>query len=320
MIRIILFTIISIYLLLNNSIPIAAQQSRADEKVQIVAFMGRDYDEYRMALEGFKEELERSNIRYEIQVINSLGDNPGETEVLHAVQQKKPALILALGTKAANFISSQVQDIPIIYSMVLNQRVYGQSNSVAKNITGVTLSIPTFHQFSVIKEIMPDVKSIGVIYTRAENADLIQEAQLAARQLNIDLVTAGVDKEKEVPTALNNLLRVVDVIWMIVDKAVNSVDSRKYIILECFRNNVPVVGLSENYVRAGAAFAVSADYTKLGIQTGTMAVKILNGSEVRMLSHESPKDYNIYINQRIVDGIGLIIPENIEQRVIVTSN
>ena len=79
---------------------------------------------------------------------------------------------------------------------------------------------------------MPNLRTIGVIYTPGENSELIKEAQDAAKKLNINFIPADVTDEREFPTALQNLIRIVDVIWMIVDNAVNSDESRKYIILE----------------------------------------------------------------------------------------
>jgi len=308
-------------LFLNYSL-INAQQRNISKDVKIVALMSHDYNEYREALEGFKEALKEANIKFEINLINNIGDNDFNPKIVNEIQKIKPNLILALGTRASYNANLHINDIPIVFSMVLNPNFNNSNNSYEKNnknITGVTLSIPVIKQFSTLKEIIPNLKTVGVIYSPDENSELIKEARTAAKQLNLDLVAADVSNEREVPITLNNLIRIVDVIWLIVDNAVNSFESIKHIILEGFRNDIPVMGLAENYVVAGAAFAVSADYKNVGFQSGNMAIKILNGYEPSQLPYEYPQKVVLYVNERITDGIGLKIPEKILKKAIVIS-
>jgi putative ABC transport system substrate-binding protein len=50
-----------------------------------------------------------------------------------------------------------------------------------------------------------------------------------------------------------------------------------------------------------------------------MAVKILNGNEPSQLPYEYPQKIIIYINERIVDSIGLKIPEKIRKNATIIS-
>jgi len=300
---------------------INAQQRSISRVVKIVALMSSAHDEYKealeKALEGFKETLKEANIKFEINLINNIGNNDFNPKTVNEIQTVEPDLILSLGSKASYNVNLHIKDIPVVFSMVLNPNFNNLNSSYNKNITGITLSIPVIKQFSIFKEIMPNLKTIGVIYSPGENSELIREAQEAAKQLNLDLVAADVTNEREVPITLNNLIRIVDVIWMIVDRAVNSFESRKHIILEGFRNDIPVMGLSEYYVQAGAAFAVSADYKNVGVQSGNMAIKILNGNEPSQLPYEYPQKVVLYVNRKITNGIGLKIPEKILKEAII---
>ena len=316
----------TVFFLLSLSLDydlISAQQRNVSKNVKIVALMSTAYDEYKEALEealeGFKEALTEANIKFEINLISNVGDNDFNPETVNEIQTIKPDLILSLGSKAFYNISLHMNDVPVVFSMVLNPNFNNLNNSYNKNITGITLSIPVITQFSIFKEIMPNLQTIGVIYSPEENSELIKEAQEAAEQLNLDLVAADVTNEREVPKTLNNLIRLVDIIWMIVDRAVNSFESRKHIILEGFRNDIPVMGLSEYYVQAGAAFAVSADYKNVGVQSGNMAIKILNGDKPSQLPYEYPEKVVLYINERVTDGIGLKVPEKILKEAIIIS-
>ncbi|NVM04775.1 MAG: ABC transporter substrate-binding protein [Candidatus Helarchaeota archaeon] len=282
--------------------------------VKIVALLSKDYKEYREALEGFRKALSDSNIRYDITLINNMEDDVSIAKLVNDIRNNNPDLILAIGSRALYKINTYIKDIPIVFSMVLNPNTNNSKNTRLTNngnITGVTLSIPVRKQFAIFKEILPNLITIGVIYSPEENGKLVEEAKSALKQLNIDLIAADVKGEREVPKTLNYLINVVDAIWIIVDNAVNSVESMRNIILESVRNDIPVMGPSEKYVKAGATFAVSADYESIGMQSGEMAIKILNGKQPSSLPIEYPQDFVIYINEKITNWIGLKIPDKI---------
>ena len=294
---------------------ICAQERDTSNPVKIVTLMSSDYQEFREALAGFKNALNKADIKYEISLITNISNNGFNPKVIDKIRESEPDLILTLGTKALTNVNNYIKDIPIVFSMVLKSYFTQSIDTFVKNnanVTGVTLSIPVIQKFSIFKEIIPDLKTIGVIYSPDENSELINEAKSAAKRLNLDLVAANVSSERDVPKALNNLTRIVDVIWMILDNAVNSDYSREYIILEGFRNDIPVMGPSENYVGAGALCAVRANYRNVGFQSGKMAVKILNGSKPSEVPYEDPKLSVIYINERIAAGIGLKITNQIK--------
>lgn len=295
---------------------VIAQQRNEPDPVKIIALLSSEYKEYFQALEGFEKVFKNSKIDYILNSVNNIKNNDFNPRVLNKINEIKPDLILALGTRALTSLEQYVEDIPIVFSMVLNPYLTNSTNA-RKNVTGVTMSIPVLEQFSTFKKIVPNMKTIGVVYSPEENSELIKEAGLAAKQLDIDLVEANVNNEREVPNAINNLTRIVDVIWLIVDKAVSNTDIIKYIILEGFRNDIPVMGLSAHYVEAGAVCAVSADYNSIGAQAGTMAVKILNGVEPFQVPYEKPRSFVLYINERVAASMGISINEQIRKKAVI---
>jgi len=287
-----------------------AQENKGSKNVSITAVLSGEYKEYKEALEGFKENLTKNNIQFTIHEEINKSNGYFDLKIIDRIKAKRPDLILALGTKAASNLNNYIDNIPIVFSMVLFPHIGNLAVNNKKNITGVTLSIPVITQFTILKEIMPNLRTIGVIYTPGENSDLIKEAQNTAKILNINFIPADVTDEREFPTALQNLIRIVDVIWLIVDNAVNSDESRKYIILEGYKNNTPVMGPGKNYVGAGAAFAVSANYKDIGFQSGNLAVKILNGNNSSYKLYEHPSKVVLYVNERITDWFGIEIPKD----------
>ncbi|MFC1492953.1 ABC transporter substrate-binding protein [candidate division KSB1 bacterium] len=289
------------------------QQSRAQQRetqiVQIYAVMSSDLRFYREAYEGFQDGLLEANIRFNIDLKRKLNNGNSEESIIREINDKKPDLILAIGTRAADFLCKNIKDIPIVFSMVNNPVFNNNSAFENNNVTGVTLSIPPLTQFRVLKQVYPGLQNIGVIYTKNENVNLINMADDAAGRLNLNLYRGEITNAREVPTRLENLMKFVDMIWIIIDSAVGTEESWRHIILECFRNNIPVAVPLENRVHAGGAFAVSADYKMIGMQSAELARKIIQGIPASRLGFESPKEIILYVNERITNGIGIKIPE-----------
>jgi len=318
------YALISLLLILIflNYLPVYAEQAQAAADVRIVVLISGSQPEYREALAGFEKALQAARILPELVVLDDINVGGSNDDLIARIYRNSPDLIFALGTSAASKVRA-IRDIPIVYSMVLNTSFMDDGGTIARNntnITGVTLTIPVLEQFTKYKEIFPKLRTVGVIYNPDENAELIREAQQAARARNIELIPADVKDERGVPRSLRNLIQVVDVLWLIVDKAVNSLDSRKYIFIECFKNNIPVMALSENRVRELAAFAVTADYEGIGWQSGEMAKRIFRGVPPSAIPVESPHKLNIYINKRIIDSIGLEIPDSVLKNAIIIQN
>jgi len=294
---------------------VTAQQRQIPDTAQIQVVMSKDRPEYREALEGFKDALNQANVRYNIS-IELLGNNNFDFRIIDRIMEQKPDLILAVGTNAAINLSTYIKDIPIVVSMVLNP--YLNNSTRSNNLAGVYLSIPAEIQFDILKGIIPDIKRLGVLYSPEENLELIREAQKAANKYNIDLISVEVNNEREVPRRLENLIRFVDAIWMVVDYEVTSIESRKYIINEGLKKNIPVIGFAEYTVSAGAALALAcSDFKSVGSQAGRMSIRILQGNEQDEFHYEHPENIILYVNERIAKDIGLEIPESIKKLIKV---
>jgi putative ABC transport system substrate-binding protein len=87
--------------------------------------------------------------------------------------------------------------------------------------------------------------------------------------------------------------------------------SLQYVFLFAFQTNLPLMGLSEHFVKMGALFAVGPDYRDVGMQSGEFAVQILTGRDPEELPIASPRKVLLSLNLRTAEIIGLRIPEGV---------
>ena len=276
----------------------------------------QDIEAYNLALDGFKEALSGKGVEFWL-----AGDMGGAKRlsysVIDSIKAKSPTLILALGSAATTAVQKEFPDIPIVFSMVLNPIASGfikSTRSSGNNLTGASLDIPVETQFRELLSVLPRVKRIGVIYNLEENREIINEASLIAKGMGLELVTAVVGSEKAVPDAIDNLLTKVDAIWSVSDNIVFTPQSIQYILLATLRNQMPFMGISPSYVKAGALMALSSDYKDVGRQAGEVASRVIAGEQPNNIPITAPRRVDLSLNAIVAEQIGIKIPSDATAR------
>jgi len=299
----------SIALIFGITLILAQSPSGA---VQISIMVSQRSEAHNAALTAFLQAIEKSQ-QIETITYNLGGNMKMGIEAAKWIRKGKPNLVLAVGTTAALAAKKELMDIPIVFCMVLNPASSGlvkHMKSSGGSITGASLDIPLETQYKYIKMLIPDVKSIGVIYNPEETGILVQEAVRVAKAGNISLTAKAISSEREVPDALKSMLNKVDILWSVADGTVFSPQSTQYILLTTLRARVPFMGLSPAFVKAGALMALSCDYTDIGKQAAEIAKSILDGENPGDIPIAVPRKISLYINLRTAEHIGLSIPKS----------
>lgn len=219
----------------------------------------------------------------------------------------KPDLIYALGNEATLWAAQQKPKIPVVSSLILTDDIYKQKS----NVTGINLAYPLKTQFQWLKKFFPVQKSVAVLYNPAENAEKVELAKQISQQENLLLVTIPVKTAKELPYALEQLTKNIEILLAIPDETVLSVHTAKEVLLASFRNKVPLIGLSDNWVKSGALYALSWDYTDIGKQSAAMSHKILKGAAIKTVPPEYPRKITYTINAKIAAHMDIEIPDDL---------
>jgi putative ABC transport system substrate-binding protein len=276
---------------------------------EVVILKSSDIAAYNQAIAGFKAALPGSLTltEYDLQ-----GDLEKGRKLARKIRASDPALVLAVGLKAAKAAQLEIVDIPIVYVMVLDPAKYGLSTS---NMTGVLLEVPVERQLAAIKTLLPHVKHIGTLYDPAKTAAAIDEAQrLIKHSDHADLYATPVSAEKEVPTALNRLLGSIGALWLIPDSTVLTDESLRFILNSALEAHVPVIGFSREFAKTGALLCLSVNYQDIGRQAGQLTRRILDGRATLPLKPVSPDRIEMTLNLKTAKFLGIEIPKEMENR------
>lgn len=299
------FTLLLSALLLLSTWPITVS---ADKVHQILIVANTDYAPFQETINGFKKQLSpQLNITYRKLFLSRVEDKPAALSA--AILEHQPDLIFALGTASTKLASHATSNIPIVSTMIMNNDWLDQMD----NATGVSLGYPLTTQFEWIRNFFPRMKRIAILYNPEENEQVIQSARIIAPQTGFELLAVPVETPRQLPYALEQLENNIQIMLGIPDKVVFSPRTAQAVLLATFRNKVPLIGISDNWVESGALYALSWDYEDIGKQCATQSGKLLKGALIKQISIEYPRKVAYTINVKIAEHMNIEISDNLRK-------
>jgi len=265
-----------------------------------------------LADNGYKE---GEQVTYDFQ--NAQNDMNTATSIAQKFAGDKVDLILAIATPSAQSAAQATKDIPILFTAVTDPvvaKIVGSMDKPGANVTGTSDMNPIKEQLSLIKEIRPEAKKVGVIYNSGEANSVVQIdiAKKVAPELGLELVERTITNSSEVKQAADSLAN-VDAIYVPTDNVVvSALDS---VLMVAEKGKIPVVAAEGDSVKNGALITYGIDYYELGKQTGAMAVKVLKGeAKPADMPVETQKDLKLIINKKSAERFGVTLPEELLSR------
>ncbi|HNV11800.1 MAG TPA: ABC transporter substrate-binding protein [Propionibacteriaceae bacterium] len=260
--------------------------------------------------------VEGTNVTYDYQ--NPQGDQAALTNIANTFTDKD--LVVAISTPVAQAMAQAVTDKPILFAAVTDPVAAGLVTSWEKpgaNITGTSDMNPIDEQLALVKDVAPDAKTVGIVYSSAESNSEVQVtmAKAAAAKMGLEIKTATVTNSSEVQQAAKSLD--VDAFYVPTDNTV--VSALESLLQVAEASKTPVVSADGDSVKRGVLASVAVDYYKMGQQTADMAVKILkDGVKPADIPVETQSEYSIVINPAAATRIGITLPESLTSRATET--
>lgn len=279
----------------------------------MIAIKSINIKPYNKAISGFKEVIPDSVRQY---VLKQKGADNNKEDLLLLIKNKQTNLIFALGSDALSFAQAKYTNIPVVFSFVLNPDLLMGNDwmHARSNMHGISMNIPTAEHFRILKYAAPSVTRVGVVYDPSKTANLIANATKEAARFGIAVIAKTISLRTEAINAIDGMKGEVDAIWMVPDTTAITMESIKYALLFSFRNKLPLIGISEKYVKSGALFALSFDSKDIGEQAGKIAIEVLNQTRKNNTSYVEPTRLKLSINLKTAEKIGLSLPDDLIKR------
>lgn len=221
-----------------------------------------------------------------------------------------PDVIVAIATPSAQTAAASTKSIPIVFSAVtdpLGAKLVGDMMKPGKNVTGVTDLTPIAAHMQLVKRVVPNAKSLGVISNPGEaNAvSLVKLIEVEAPKAGMAVVNAAATKSGDVLAAARSLVGKVDAIYVPTDNTV--VSAFEAVVKVGNEADIPVLAGDTGSVERGAVAAAGFDYYDVGRQTGEMVLKVLNGGNPAEMAVEGVSKTELYVNLKSAKKQGVTL-------------
>lgn len=197
---------------------------------------------------------------------------------------EKPDVVIAISTPATQAVRQVLKNsgVPLVFAAVtdpVSSGIVPSFEAPGVGISGTSDLPPLDEQLKMVKQVLPQLQKLGVLYNPAEtNARImVEQIKEKAPHHNIVIVDAPVLKTSDALSALASILPEVDGILIPLDNTVASVSDA---IIKASQNaGKPVFASAPDLVEKGAIAAFGCDHFDLGVQTGNLVVRLLKSDQ-----------------------------------------
>lgn len=269
-----------------------------------------------LAKAGFKE-----GVNLKIDQQNAQADQSNLANIAHRFVSNRVDLICAIATPAAQTIANATDEIPIVGTAITDYVVAKLAKTNEKpgaNVTGTTDMNPVEEQLKMLVKFVPNMKTVGTIYSSSEvNSQLqVEILKAAAAKLGLQVKEATVSTVNDIQQAARSLVGKVEGIYVPTDNVLASAVPTLLSITD--EEKIPVVGGEGSFVEAGCLGSLGIDYYTLGVQTGMMAADILKGkAKPATMAIQGQKECAVVVNAKALKTLGLKLPKEFKNAKMV---
>lgn len=265
-------------------------------------------------VDGLKECGYEEGVNLEIDMNNAQGDQSNCATIAAKLKNEDCDLILAIATPAAQACANEITDTPILITAVTDPAESGlvdSNEAPGGNISGTSDLTPVSSQIAMIQKLVPDAKTVGVLYTSSETNSKLQAdmAIAAGEELGYEMETYTVSQSSEIQQVVESMIGKVDAVYIPTDNLLAS--NMPTVSMVANQAKLPVICGEGGMVENGGLITNGISYYELGILTGKQAAKVLEGADTATMPIEyCPEDsYTYSVNEDTAAEIGIEIPE-----------
>jgi putative ABC transport system substrate-binding protein len=230
---------------------------------------------------------------------------------------ERPDVLVGIATPTAQALVSATRDIPIVFTAVtdpVGAKLVSNNEKPGKNVTGLSDLSPIVQHVELMKELLPNIKTVGVVYNpgEANSMSLLALLQEATKAQGLELVESTALKSADVQSATQAISAKSDVLYAMIDNTVAS--AIEGMTIAANQAKTPVFAATTTYVDAGSIAALGFDYYQIGVQTADYVADILAGKKPGDIPVRVAKGSDLVINKTAAEKLGITIPQSVLDR------
>ena len=259
--------------------------------------------------EGF---LEGQNVTFEYRWAENQYDRL--PELAADLVGRRVAVLVAVGNTTALAAKAATSTIPVVFETGIDPVEYRLVASLARpgaNVTGVTFLAASLigKQFELLHETVPKAAAIGLLENPTNsNAETIRNAaRAAADALGTKLVLVQAVVETEFDAAFGRLAeQQVEALLIRSDILFN--DRPQQLAALAARHALPAIHSLRDFAVAGGLMSYGENLSEFFRRAASFVDKVFKGARPGDLPIEQPTRFNLVINRKTADTLGVTIP------------
>ena len=272
-----------------------------------------------LATQGFEDKLTEllgeGNVEFDLQ--NAQGEAANCSTIASGFVAADVDLMMANATTALQACAAASSEIPVVGTSVTDYgtalEIDDWTGTTGTNVTGASDLAPLDHQAEMIKELVPDVTQVGLMYCSAEPNSVYQIEQIGKclDDLGIAHKEYSAADSNEIQSVVSNAVSECDCLYIPTD---NTMASNTEIVNNiCLPAGIPVIA-GESGICEGCGIAtLSIDYYDIGVVAAELAYEILaNGADPGSLEIRTAPEVTKLYNPDICTQLGITVPDGYE--------
>jgi putative ABC transport system substrate-binding protein len=227
----------------------------------------------------------------------------------------KVDVIVATGGPPASAAKAATRDIPIVFTQFPDPVGSGLVDSLREpgaNVTGISFVAPDLagKRLQLLRELLPGAKKVAMLWGMPD-----AEAELATTRTRAQDFGLVIDSHRlaEADGLVERLERIgrgrPDALLVVGD--LKMVSYRDLVIEMARRHRRPTVAGWGDFVRAGGLISYAPNFPALFRRSAHLVDRILRGARPRDIPVEQPNEFELVVNLRTADALGIAVPPSI---------
>jgi putative ABC transport system substrate-binding protein len=233
---------------------------------------------------------------------------------------RAPDLIYATSASIAAAVLKETDSVPVVFVTVADPVAAGLVASLAKpgrNATGAYLASGNAfaRRFALVRQALPQVKRMGAVFDRGSPEYQGRRAahEKAARAAGLELVSAEFTNFEAIAKIFAQFRR-DRLIAAEITPSFALIGRRLEVATLAARNDIALVAHRAEWAEAGAVLSYGADVGEAHRRAAKIADRILRGAKPSGIAVDQVRKYELVVNNRVANALGLHIPKAFLQR------
>jgi putative ABC transport system substrate-binding protein len=227
--------------------------------------------------------------------------------------------VIVTGGLSAVAAKQATSVIPIVFAVAADPVGIGLVASLAQpggNVTGLATQAPDLvgKRLELLREVVSDLRRLAILTNIGYAASVLEtgEVRTAARTLDLEVIDLGVRRSEDIAPALRGLKDRAEALYVTADPLLYS--NRFRINTSANVARLPTIANAREFVEAGSLMSYGPNYPDLFRRAGDLVHKILHGAKPGDIPVEQPTKFDLVINLKTAQALGLEVSSTLLAR------